>query len=61
MLLSIILDTLRYYERWRLCRGSEARTRTEHREMVDFISSRQTENARELIERHLINPRMLAK
>ncbi len=61
MLLSIIPDTLKYYERWRLCRGSEARTRTEHREMVDFISSRQTENARELIERHLINPRMLAK
>lgn len=61
MLLSIIPDTLKYYEKWRLCRGSEARTRAEHREIVDFISSRQTENARELIERHLLHPRMLAK
>ena len=61
MLLTIIPDTLKYYERWRLCRGSEIRTRQEHREMVDFISSNQTENARALIERHLLHPRMLAK
>lgn len=62
MLLSIIPDTLRYYEKWRLCRGTEARTRAEHREMVEFISSGQcAESTRELIERHLTPPRMLAK
>lgn len=63
MLLSIIPDTLRYYQRWRLCRGSETRTRAEHREIVEFISTggRSAESARELIERHLNIPRLLAK
>lgn len=61
MLLSIIPDTLRYYEKWRLCRGSEARTRAEHREMVDFIASRQEVDTRELIERHLIPTRLYTK
>ena len=63
MLLSIIPDTLRYYHRWRLCRGAELRTRAEHRELVDYISSRgkSPELARELIEKHLNIPRMLGK
>lgn len=63
MLLSIIPDTLKYYQRWRLCRGSDHRTRQEHREIVEYISSRgkMPESARELIERHLNIPRMLAR
>lgn len=63
MLLSIIPDTLKYYEKLHLCRSVEARTRSEHREMIEYISSRgQTgESARELLERHLNIPRMLPK
>lgn len=63
LLLSIIPDTLRYYEKLHLCKSVDSRTRSEHREMIDYISSRgQTEGgARELIERHLNIPRMLAR
>lgn len=63
MLLSIIPDTLRYYEKLHLCRNVETRTRSEHREMIEYISSRgkTAESARDLLERHLNIPRMLPK
>lgn len=63
MLLSIIPDTLKYYEKLHLCRHVDSRTRAEHREMIDYISSRgaSAESARDLLERHLNIPRMLAK
>ncbi|MCH5215177.1 MAG: FadR family transcriptional regulator [Muribaculaceae bacterium] len=59
MLLSIIPDTLRYYEKLHLCRSVELRTRAEHREMIDYISSKGTseKSPRELLERHLNIPR----
>lgn len=63
MLLSIIPDTLKYYEKLHLCRNVETRTRSEHREMIEYISSRgkTAESARDLLERHLNIPRMLPK
>ena len=63
MLLSLIPDTLRYYEKLHLCRSVETRTRSEHREMIDYISSRgkSEETPRELLERHLNIPRMMPK
>lgn len=63
MLLSIIPDTLKYYEKLHLCRSVDSRTRAEHREMIDYISSHGTseESARDLLERHLNIPKMLAK
>lgn len=63
MLLSIIPDTLKYYEKLHLCRSVESRTRSEHREMIDYISSRGASpvSARDLLERHLNIPRMLAR
>lgn len=63
MLLSIIPDTLKYYEKLHICRSVEARTRSEHREMIDYISSRGKcdVSARELLERHLNIPKMLSK
>lgn len=63
MLLSIIPDTLKYYEKLHLCRSVEARTRAEHREMIEYISSggKTGESARELLERHLNIPGMVAK
>lgn len=63
MLLSIIPDTLRYYEKLHICRKVETRTRSEHREMIDYISSRgkSEQSSRELIERHLNIPGMLVK
>lgn len=62
MLLSIIPDTLKYYEKLHLCRNVETRTRTEHREMIDYISSRgqSAADARELLDRHLNIPGMLS-
>lgn len=54
MLMSIIPDTLKYYEKWRLCRGSELRARSEHREMVDLITTGAKIDTREIIERHLL-------
>lgn len=63
MLLSIIPDTLKYYEKLHICRNVEARTRSEHREMIDYISSggKTCESARELLERHLNIPKMISK
>lgn len=63
MLLSIIPDTLKYYEKLHLCRSVEMRTRAEHREMIDYISSRGASDvsARSILERHLNIPQMLAK
>lgn len=65
MLLSIIPDTLKYYEKLRLCRSVETRTRAEHREMIDYISSKgvgeTAESARALLERHLNIPRMIGR
>lgn len=63
MLLSIIPDTLKYYQKLHICRSVDSRTRTEHREMIDFISSRGKthEDARELMERHLNIPKMLLR
>ena len=59
MLLSLIPDTLKYYEKLHICRSVEMRTRSEHREMIDFISSRgkSDQSPRELLERHLNIPR----
>lgn len=59
MLLSIIPDTLRYYEKLHLCRSVELRTRAEHREMIDYITSKgaSEKSPRELLERHLNIPR----
>lgn len=63
MLLSIIPDTLKYYEKLHLCRSVEMRTRSEHREMIDYISSRGTshDDPRSILERHLNIPQMLSK
>lgn len=63
MLLSLIPDTLRYYEKLHICRSVDNRTRSEHREMIEYISSRgKTEaSSRELLERHLNIPGMMPK
>lgn len=62
MLLSIIPDTLRYYKKWALCRGTDARTRAEHRDMVNYITSGGShESSREIIDRHLSHPHSMAK
>lgn len=63
MLLSIIPDTLRYYEKLHLCHSVEMRTRNEHREMIEYITLRGAAKGspRDLLERHLNIPRMMVK
>jgi GntR family transcriptional repressor for pyruvate dehydrogenase complex len=53
LLLSIIPDTFRYYEKFNFCKSPEQKVINEHNDMIEFVSQRSTDNPRPLVETHL--------
>jgi GntR family transcriptional repressor for pyruvate dehydrogenase complex len=53
LLLSIIPDTFRYYDKFNFCKSPEDKVISEHNGMIEFVRQRSTDNARLLVETHL--------